>query len=311
MLSSVVVESNQLAQIVDCRRYAVKEMLLSLKISTEAVSPQYLQCAEEHKERQAFDEVMHRGYFHISAQLIIVDAEQPTTQVGRIFCRSLPQKRSQIIVERSLATTLKIYEMGIAFIVNHHVARLKITIKEALCLLIEQVFGQQVEAGFELQLVEINLSGFQKAIFKIVQVEHHTVAIELRLRIAVAPVDCRNTLELHGRQFLYRPKQQGCLFPIIAASFAASSAYGIEQRLAAKIFLNVAHFVIIHSQHSWHWQLLLGKMLGKINECVVLLSACSYGSNNASAITTYHSEIQAVATRSFKLCYRHWQFSAP
>ena len=107
MLSSVVVESNQLAQIVDCRRYAIKEMLLSLKIPAEAVSPQHLQCAEEHKERQAFDEVMHRGYFHISAQLIMVDAEQPTTQVGRIFSRSLPQKRSQIIVERWLRASAR------------------------------------------------------------------------------------------------------------------------------------------------------------------------------------------------------------
>ena len=60
-----------------------------------------------------------------------------------------------------------------------------------------------MEVGFEFQFVEIEACGLKKAILEIVEVEEHTVGVELCLWIAVGEVESPCSPDLNIRQFAY------------------------------------------------------------------------------------------------------------
>ena len=64
-----------------------------------------------------------------------------------------------------------------------------------------------MEVCLQLQLVEIEVGRFQEAIFEIVEVEEHTVGIELWLRIAVGKIEFPRTSDLYVWQLAYGSRQ--------------------------------------------------------------------------------------------------------
>ena len=69
--------------------------------------------------------------------------------------------------------------------IEHHIACLKIAVEETLGRLGREVFGKHAEIGFQFQLMEVKLGGFEKTILKIIEIEKHTLYIKFWLRIAL------------------------------------------------------------------------------------------------------------------------------
>ena len=140
----------QVAQVVHGRRYAVYEVLLVLKIASEAIGAEHLKRTEQHEERQTVGKMAQRRHLDVSFQRVIVFGYQLTPQLEWVLSRCLPQKGGQIIIERPLAPALKIDEERRPFRVEHYVAGLKVAVKEALARLRSQVLCQAPEAGLKL-----------------------------------------------------------------------------------------------------------------------------------------------------------------
>lgn len=68
----VLAQRKEITQILNGRWYAVDEMLLMLKVATEAVCAEHLQRAEEYEEAQPASEVTDRWYLDIMAQGMII-----------------------------------------------------------------------------------------------------------------------------------------------------------------------------------------------------------------------------------------------
>ena len=156
---------------------------------------------------------------------------------------------------------------------QHHITGLEIAIEEALATLRREVFGKHPEVGFQLQLVEIELRGLQETILEIVQVEEHAVLVELRLRIAIAPVQPTCATNLNVGQCTDGVHQQLFFALIITPTSLTSAANGIEERHGAKVGLQVSNFIAANCQYLGNWQLSLGEVAGEIDERMVLVAA--------------------------------------
>ena len=168
--TSVVVQ--QVAQVVQCGRNAVKEMLLAFEIATESVCAQHLQQTEEHTKLEVFSE---SSLVHLNVVLEVgqIDVNQFVAQFLGVSCRGLPKEAGKVILYRSSPTTLKIDEMGISFSIEHHIASLEIAIHERVGRNIGYIARHELERRFELQFMEIHTGSLQKAIFEVIQVEEH------------------------------------------------------------------------------------------------------------------------------------------
>ena len=111
-----------------------------------------------------------------------------------------------------------------------------------------------MEVCFEFQFVEVESCGLEEAILEIVEVEEHTVGVELRLRIAVGEVESACSPNLYVRQFAYGFHQQFLLDQRISSSGITSSGYGVEERGGAKVGLQVAHLVVADGDDLRHRQ---------------------------------------------------------
>ena len=127
--------------------------------------------------------------------------------------------------------------------VEHHVSRLEVTIEETiphLVRVVRQILGKEAEIGLELQLMEIELSGFQEAILEIVQVEENTIDIKLCLWVAVGEVQLTCATYLNIRQFTDRAFQQFLFLQGISSSCFTSSTYRVKKGCAAQIRLDIS-----------------------------------------------------------------------
>ena len=231
------VERQQLAQVLDGGRNAVDEVLLALEITAKTIGAQHLQGTEQDEKTQAVDEMAHRRHFGIVFQRIVVFLDELATQLMRIFGGCLPEERSQIVVYRTFASTLEIDETRIPVDANHDVASLEVAIEKTVCRFCQQVFGKEPEVGFQLHLVKVYLRSLQKAVFEIVQVEHHTVHIELRLRIALRPIHSSRSFYLNLRQLADDALQLFLLSLVVTTASLTTATNHIEERTGPQVFL--------------------------------------------------------------------------
>ena len=205
-------------------------MFLLFEIATETVGTQHLQRTEEYKQGESVHEMTGRRHLDIVLQRVIVFVDQFTAQLMRILRRSLPEERGQVIIVGTLTTTLIVNKVWIAVVVEHDITGLEVTIEEGIGRLCRQVFGKEPEVGFEFQLVKIKLGGFQETVLEIIQVEEHTVLIELRLWITVREVKFTGATDLDVRQLTDGTLQQLLFLQGIAPSCLPSTFNGIEER---------------------------------------------------------------------------------
>ena len=211
-----------------------------------------MQCAKEHEETQSLDETMSAGNLDELLQCVVVFKHQFAAHLIGIFGRRLPEERCQVVIVRTLTTTLEVDEIG-SLVDHHHITCLTIAIEEALHIAcFRQVLGQQTEIGFQFQLMEIYLGSFQEAILEVVEVEEHGIGIKSRLRIAIAEVETSCTTNLEFWQLTDGASQEFLLMQSIAATGFTTATNGIEQRLTAEVGLNVAQLVAADCQHLWH-----------------------------------------------------------
>ena len=85
--------------------------------------------------------------------------------------------------------------------------------------------------------MEVDLGGFQETILEIVQVEEHTVLIELRLRITVREIKADGTTYLYVRQLTDSPAQQFLFFQRVSSSCLTTTTHGIEKRQRSEVCL--------------------------------------------------------------------------
>ena len=169
-------------------------MLLSLEISSETIGSEHLKRAEEHEQTQAVDEVSLIRNLGIVLQRVVILIDQLTAQLVRIFCRSLPKERCEVVVERTATASLEVDEIRISVLVKHDVASLEVAIEEttgrrlrhvAILIAVNEVVGKATESSLKFQLMEVESCGFQEAILEVVEVEENTVNVHLRLWIAL------------------------------------------------------------------------------------------------------------------------------
>ena len=289
----------QLTQILDSGRDGLDEVLLALEIATETIGAQHLQQAEQHKQAQAVDEMVRLWHLSILFQRMIVFIHQLSAHLIRIFGRSLPQERGQVVIVRTTTTTLEVDEVGFAIAVQHDIARLEVTIEETLRVLLgSQVLGQQAEVGLQLHFVEVELGSLQETVFEVVEVEQDGIGVELRLRIAIDEVQFVGTIQLDVRQFADGTTQQVNLLHIVTTTCLTTTTNGIEQRGVAQVGLDIAQLIVADSQYLRHWQLLLGKVLGKIDEGVIFITTGTHAAYHTNTLTIGQSVILTIAASS-------------
>ena len=180
-------------------------------------------------------------------------------------------------------------------VLQHHVSCLEVAIEESLLLLSRQVLCHQAEVGFQLQLVEVELGGFQEAILEVVEVEEHGVDVESRLGIAVGEIKPAGTSHLDVGQFADGLLQQFLLGKRITASCLASATDGIEQRQRSEIGLQVAQLVVADGKHLGNRQLPFHEMAIQIDECVVFVTTGADAAYDRASVGSRETIVRAVA----------------
>ena len=294
----------QLAQVLDGGRYRLDEVCLTLEIATEAIGSQHLQLAEQHKQAQALHEFVGSRHLRILLQRIIVLIDQLSAQFVRILRTGLPQERCQVVVVRTTTTTLEVNEIRITLSIHHYIPCLKVTIQEALLVASScQVFRQQAEVSLQLHLVEVQLGSLQETVFKVVQVEQHRYRVEVRLWITVRKVQLTSTTQLYIRQLADGTLQQLLLLQRIATTSLTTTTDGVKQRHRTQVRLQVAQLIVRHCQHLGHRQLTLRKVLGQIDEGVILITTRTHASYHRRAVGSYQSIVLTITAGTCQLLY--------
>ena len=144
--------------------------------------------------------------------------------------------------------------------------------------------------------MEIQICRFQETILEIVEIEEHTVHIKLRLRIAVGPIQPTCTTQLDVRQLTDRLLQEFFLLLIVSTASLSSALDGIKERSSAQISLDIAEFIITHSQNLRHRQLTEIEMISQIHEGVILITARTDNTYHRIPILLDDTEILAVTS---------------
>src|SRR5690242_453660 len=103
--------------------------------------------------------------------------EQLLTHRGRQIGLGIKQERSDVVLQRALASPLVIDKPGTG-VAEHDVPGLKISIKEIFAGGAQQEFGQTDEIVFKGLFVERDSCEPEKIIFEIIQVPGNRLAIE-------------------------------------------------------------------------------------------------------------------------------------
>ena len=96
----------------------------------------------------------------------------------------MPKERGKIIIIRASTPPLKVNKVRFSFN-QHHIACLKITIKEGVLMLAGEVFSHQPEIGLKFQFVKIYFGSLEKAILEVIEVEENGIHIKLGLGITL------------------------------------------------------------------------------------------------------------------------------
>ena len=146
--------------------------------------------------------------------------------------------------------------------------------------------------------MEVELGSLQETVFEVVEVEQDGIGVELRLRIAIGEVQFVSTIQLDVRQFADGTTQQVNLLHIVTTTSLTTTTNGIEQRGVAQVGLDIAQLVVADSQYLRHWQLLLGKVLGEIDEGVIFITTGTHAAYHTNTLTIGQSVILTIAASS-------------
>src|SRR5574344_100375 len=293
----------QFTQVLHGGRNAVNKMFLMLKIASEPVSAQHLKCAEENEQTELVNKMAHRGNLGKLLQRVVIFIHQVATQLMRVFCRSLPYERCQIVIIRSATPALEIDEIGISLSIEHYIARLEVTVKEAVAPLCHQIVGKKLKTSFQLQFVEVESRLLQKTIFEIVKVEQHAVLIKIRLRVAVGEIQLARTSYLDIRQLADSLKQEVLLLFVISSARGTPFGKGIEKRNLAQVRLDVPQLILTDSKDTGYRKFAFGKMTAQIDESMIFITAGADNSNYSATKMVCNSIIFAVTARSGKFLH--------
>ena len=111
-------------------------MLLALKITAESVCAQHLQGTEQHEMHQTAAESLSVN-LTVTAKRLNIYIYKVITQDGRISGAGLPKERCHIILHRSAASALEIYEPGLT-VPDHYVTCLEVAVHERIVRCIGQ-----------------------------------------------------------------------------------------------------------------------------------------------------------------------------
>ena len=121
--------------------------------------------------------------------------------------------------------------------------------------------------------MELQFCGFQEAVFEVVEVKEHIVLVELRLGIAVVPVQADSSSDLQIRQLAYCALQEFFLSQVVSAPGFTSAPNGIKERRTAQVGLEIAHLVAADCQHTGNRQFALHEMPVEVHKSVIFVMA--------------------------------------
>ncbi len=306
-----VAHTQQLAQIVDGWGDAIDKVALALKIAAEAIGSQHLEGAEEHEEGEPLGKVAHRRHLGILAQRLVILIDQLAPELGGIACRRLPEEGGEVIIVGTTSATLVVDEMGIAIVIEHHVACLKVAVEETLGRLGGQVAGEHTKAGFEFELMKVEFGGFEEAVLEVIEVEEHTLFIELGLRIAHRPIEAARTAQLDVGELADGAHKELALGLGVASASLASAPKGVKEGGGAQVGLQIAQLVVGHSQDGRHGQLAVAEMAGKADEGMVLVAAGAHNAYHREPVGIGKTIVDTVAAGASQLLYMGGLGSAP
>ena len=181
-------------------------MRFLFEVTSESVSSQYLKGAEKYKQAELVFKIcgIHRA---ISLKSLAIHFSQfPAKIVGKVGL-GLPEEGSNVIEHRPATSALKVDEAG-RFLPDHHVAALEIAVHESTGRSLSECVGHPFEVIFQPVFLKLRPGGFQKAVFKIVQVPECTPPVEFRLRITLPEVHAFRSFKLEAGEILHRPCQK-------------------------------------------------------------------------------------------------------
>ena len=272
-------------------------MLFALEVTAVAVSTQDLQEAEENKQTQAPAETGLVD-FHEAAQLLEVDPDELLAQVCAIARRGLPEETGEVILDRTTTSSLEINEMRMATGIEHHIARLEVTVEKRPLrgnVGLHQVVGKTLEILLQPYLVEIHSAGLQEAVFEVVEVKMNVHLVHSGLRVAVGEIQPLGTPYLEGGQLGNRAAEQLSLFFAVVSARSATATKRIEERARAQVFLQVTKPIGRDGQYPRHGKPAEREVSGEVAEGVVLFERGANHPYQALALCRSETNVLPVA----------------
>ena len=116
--------------------------------------------------------------------------------------------------------------------IEHHITRLEVAIQEGVALLCSKILSHQSKVGFEFQFVKIELSSFEEAVLKVIEIKQHTILVELSLWVAIGEIQPHSASHLYVGQLTDSTSQQFLLLKGITTTSLSPATYGIKERHA-------------------------------------------------------------------------------
>ena len=173
-------------------------MRFLFEITTETISAQYLQGAEQDEVTQLAEEII-TVYRLVLAECLDVFVQQFFAQTFRITGFGLPEERSHIVEERTFSSTLEIDEPRFS-VLDHDIPALEVAVHEGSRRATEQYIAHLHEIVFQFVFLKFQTGGFQEAVFKVVQIPKDGTLVELGLWIATVEIESVGTGKLDARK---------------------------------------------------------------------------------------------------------------
>ena len=284
------------AEVLDGCGNTIQEILLALKIATQAIGTEHLERAEDHEElevaaealgvnggkRLEFEEV---SLYHFFAQ-----------GVG-IARGGLPEEGGHVVVQRTALSALEVYEMGKAIGINHHVARLEVAEEEGGLRAFgsDEVGRHGAEVAFEFHLIVGRVGGAEEAVFEVVEVEHGRLHVKLPRLQQLGEIERGRPFYLDMGQEGHSAADEFALVRVVLAACLAPAAEGVVEGDAAEVALEIAAAVFATGVNLGHGQTARREMAAQIDEAAVFGHVGSYHTDAGAVVGGAETDILAVA----------------
>lgn len=182
----------------------------------------------------------------------------------------LIQQGDDVILHRASSSSLIVNEIRL-LMVDHHVARLEVTVHEEIVRRLGEISGQLAELVLESLFVEDDLGvGLDEVVFEVVEVIHHRGCVEAGDGIDLAVVQALVSLDLKTHQgFQDLPEHPDGVLVVSAA--AKGLLHPSEEGLVSMVRLEVAVAFGIDGQQFGDGKALGTEMSRQVEESLVLL----------------------------------------